>query len=679
MSRFFAKKGKIIAALALAVGILMTNTGCSVTVGDLVDAVTSSNNTTEEVTIKGVSKFLDAIKPNTDIVLKEGEYDFASELKKLYGADGNDFNKSHKYVKIETTADGYQIIIENVKNLTIEAKKNTEIVFENSSACADLISFAECENVKISGIDFKHTRNKDGAFGDVLSFKDCTSVEIKNSAMYGADGYGLNLVNVSDLSLTDSEIYNCKSGIMTAQKSTGIKVKNCKMYDCNTMPLKITGSEITFEKCEFRDNSSNNDYLTKSDKNNIAFEACVFATADSKALDYGTVSGDEGYTFDDECIFEEVLDGDDDGNQIVAYEEYRVTNVEEFFDSIGPNRTIIMEEGDYDITEFLDDLYDVDHWADKYEYIDVWSYYSYYEVDIEYCDNLTIMGEGTVRIISSSEYMSDTLCFDECKNISINKVEFVANAYGDDAQSFLEFYYCTNGDINMIKSSHAAGYGIDFTYCYGSWYIYDSEFSNCEGGSLYLANSDAEYYFDGCSFKESESGFNIYSYWSTKNISFKNCYFDYIEWLSIQDVDNVVVTNCTHEEPTVEYALIEQENLEHCFVDSYYVIEDWKAYYCNDNGEITAMPYTDNDGTYRFLEIDVFTDFSGYIYGIADSDEKLSLEMVVDDSRGDIDEVTFYVTMPDGSVEEITGKLYYNDYNNLRMQIFYNGIYYLLA
>ncbi len=688
MRKSIAKKAKILSAVVMAVGMLFTNTGCTASVGDLVDVVTSGGNRTEEVTVKSVNKLIEAIESNAEITLKEGDYEFAKELKDLYGTDGNEFNKSHKNVKIEVVEDGYQLIIVNAKNLTIEGKKNDDVYLSNSSAFASVLKFENCENIVIKNINIYHSRPKDKANGDVLSFKDCDKVAVSDVYVYDADGYGIAINNVTEFSLIDSEIYGCKTGAVSATKCSTLTINQCKISGCEGNLFKVTSSEVNIADSQFIDNGIDKGFINESANNNIVFDSCIFGETESADLNYGTLEGDEGYSFTD-CDFAEAQtgvavqnpggSGAGAGGSGSNYEEYYVTDLDGFFDSIGSNRTIIMAPGEYNITEYFDSVRNTDRWSETHDNVDVWAGYGYGNYSVEFldCENLTIRGESPLTedhvIIktASSSGVSDNIEFFECNNLSLYNLEFASYPTYDDSNSFVSFYYCNGGDINCVKMYVATGTAFAPFCCEGTWYVYDSEFSGGEGFGMNLDYTEGTWYFDGCCFDGSDKGVFINDIdWYMKEVSFSNCFFGYNEWMMVCDDDSIELINCECGEITDQYMLIEYENLIEATMDEDVLCDCWYAYLYVCDGEVCEVPAN------KAVEIDFFDDYTGYIYGLIDED--VFFTWYDDSYYSDLSKVYIYISsgyeIEEGYVE---GKIYGTEDDKARMHICLDGTYYL--
>ncbi|MCQ2494326.1 MAG: right-handed parallel beta-helix repeat-containing protein [Lachnospiraceae bacterium] len=680
MGKSFAKNRKILAAVVMAVGMMITNTGCT-NVSNLLSHTSSENATIEEVSVKSVSKLLDAIKPNTNITLKEGDYNFSTELKELYGDNGNEFNKAHKYVKIEATDDGYQVIVENVSHLTIECKKDANVEWSNSSAYASVMKFVDCKDISISDVSMTHSRHRENANGDVLSFKDCENIELKRVNLSGAEGYGITLTNVTEFTMDEADIFDCAAGALNVRKGNEIAFDKCFIHEMGGTLIKASGSEISFDECSFFSNDVKNQFINKDASNNITFNECIFGYDEATALNYGVLEGEEGYIFDAKCEFEEEPAG-----PAAAETEYYVDNLDDFFKAIGPDRTITVAAGEYNFTQYFDAMRSPESWSEDFVYVYASSFYGGgYEIQFFGCNNMSIVGEGDfnsqdVKFVSDFRDNSSCLVFSECHNIRLNNIEFTNQGTHQSYESFLQFYSCKNGELNAIKSTDVSGNGIYAVYCEGDWFVYDTVLTHNAYGPADIQYSAGNWYFDGCTFIDNEDGFNFRMGYYFKTVSFKNCTFGYDEWMTVECEDAITVVDCIHDDVTDRYMLADYENLTYAYVDTHLLCDRWYGYLYQEGSEIYDMPGYDEDGNYRFTEAVFCEDGSGLLY-IDDANNPYSVTWGTYDEEGYIN--TLYILVydeKDGKYHEgdVVMFTYNDDSGIVRMQIYYNDIYYLL-
>jgi len=202
---------------------------------------------------------------------------------------------------------------------------------------------------------------------------------------------------------------------------------------------------------------------------------------------------------------------------IAQNKEITVDNVQDLLDAIGPDRTINLKSGTYDLSSVS-------------EQISTSDYYSYNnqhdgnEVIIHDIKNLTIKGIGSrpAEIITRPQY-GNVLVFQGCTNISLENIE---------AGHGPEKGYCTGGVIKI-----AGGGDFSFKNCifYGSGtegitadYVIgitaeNTTIRNCTYGIMSLTNCQ-DVQFNGCDFMDNEE-FEMVTLRECENVIFQDCHF----------------------------------------------------------------------------------------------------------------------------------------------------------
>jgi hypothetical protein len=209
------------------------------------------------VTVNNVEQLIEAIAPNTHIVLEPGVYNLGAYTKlKGYSALTNASQLVNEYLAWEEVHDGLELVIKDVENLTIEgsALGTSEIV--TPYRYAYVINFENCKNLLINRIKSGHIVTSDCA-GGVFSFNNCSDVLIKNTLMYGCGIIGIDIHNSDNISVRNSSIYKCSYGIVWIYNSRYISFTDCdffdnQFYDCL---IYLNGSnDVTLNGCKFIDN-----------------------------------------------------------------------------------------------------------------------------------------------------------------------------------------------------------------------------------------------------------------------------------------------------------------------------------------------------------------------------------------------------------------------------------------
>ena len=159
-----------------------------------------------EIHVSTVDELIAAIGPNKDIVLDAALYDFSTATG--YGTSSGD------YYYWEDVYDGPGLVIRNVDNMTI--RSNDGNVKNHTIAAipryADVLAFAACSNVTLSGFTAGHTKEPGSCAGGVIEFRDCDKMTVDNCGLYGCGILGVYAEYSKNITVTNSDIYECSQG-----------------------------------------------------------------------------------------------------------------------------------------------------------------------------------------------------------------------------------------------------------------------------------------------------------------------------------------------------------------------------------------------------------------------------------------------------------------------------------
>jgi len=248
-----------------------------------------TNSGPKTITVSSAQAFVNAIGSNTTIILKDGTYNL-SAISQSGALSTND-----KYW--ESVDDGKQLHLQRISNLTIQAaSSNCKIIV--SPRYANVLTFSNCSNIKITGITAGHTTGGE-CMGGVFYFEDTTGVQITNCHMYGCGTEGLTLYNVRNMQVNNSTIYQCTSDIMSVSDSYNITFTNCIFRDtiCDAdYAVSITGTQnFIIDKCQFNnlkiysDEFSDGDMFSVEDSSGIyiknsSFNSNIFDNLDPSGI-----------------------------------------------------------------------------------------------------------------------------------------------------------------------------------------------------------------------------------------------------------------------------------------------------------------------------------------------------------------------------------------------------------
>jgi hypothetical protein len=190
----------------------------------------STPSTTPEVSEDGyihvstVDEFLSAIGPDTKIYLEDGVFDLTTASD--YGKYGNQYYKWQ-----DTYADGPELVISGVKNLTITGSDVSRALIQAAPRYAEVLKFEYCENISLSNFTAGHTEGTAKCAGGVLCFNDCSGTSIENCSLYGCGVWGITANNCVGMNVTNTEIYDCANGDLNLYSSKYLVFENCNFHD----------------------------------------------------------------------------------------------------------------------------------------------------------------------------------------------------------------------------------------------------------------------------------------------------------------------------------------------------------------------------------------------------------------------------------------------------------------
>ena len=111
---------------------------------------TEPTASSDTVTVRNVDELLAAIAPDTVIQLEPGTYN-------LSGAKGYGLPSENPYCAWTEKCDGFELMLQNVKNLTIRGSGKVNTTLECDPRSASVINLKNCENVTLEDFTAGHT------------------------------------------------------------------------------------------------------------------------------------------------------------------------------------------------------------------------------------------------------------------------------------------------------------------------------------------------------------------------------------------------------------------------------------------------------------------------------------------------------------------------------------------
>lgn len=469
-------------------------------------ATTGAENT---VTVWNVDQLLDAIAPDTEIILKPGTYNLC-DAKNYGGETGSD------YYSWVGGYDGSELLIRGVENLIIRGSGRLSTNIETDPRWADVIQFQNASNITLEGFTAGHTEQGECS-GGVLYMEGCNNVTMNDLGLYGCGVVGLTADLCSNVSLTGSEIYECSSSAVILRTSSNVTVSGCRIRDIGHKEnggyvfFEISSSRnVTVDNCEFSLSSLNHLMITSFSqttfRNNLfagnRFRGSVFSIqGDDVVLQDNRFDGNtvrswyDGYgnpakDAEGNALTEEVLNGlypiaPKDVTQPQL--EIHVSTVDEFIAAIGPNTRIVLDGDLYDLstaTGYGTSSSTYYYWEDVYDGPGL---------VIRDVDNMTVTtatGDVSKHTISAVPRYADVLAFQACSNVSLSG--FTAGHTiepGSCAGGVIEFRDCDN-----MRVEHCGLYGCGILGVYAEYstniQVLNCDIYECSQGGIFMRNTD---------------------------------------------------------------------------------------------------------------------------------------------------------------------------------------------
>lgn len=140
---------------------------------------TEPTASSDAVTVRNVDELLAAIAPDTVIQLESGTYN-------LSGAKGYGLPSESPYYAWTEKYDGFELMLQNVKNLTIRGSGKVNTTLECDPRSASVINLKNCENVTLEDFTAGHTLELGQCSSGVIYLQNCTGTDMNRLGIYAA-------------------------------------------------------------------------------------------------------------------------------------------------------------------------------------------------------------------------------------------------------------------------------------------------------------------------------------------------------------------------------------------------------------------------------------------------------------------------------------------------------------
>ena len=393
------------------------------------------------VNVSTVDELLDAIAPDTEIVLETGSYNLC-EASSYGGASGSD------YYRWEEVYDGYALILTGVENLVIRGSGRHVTLIETDPRYADVLVLEDCFNVELADITAGHTRYPGECSGGVINLYWSDDIRMHRLGLYGCGVIGINAEGSTAIVLKDSDIYECSSSAGYLLNSRSVTISGNRIYNTGDQEyggytfFAIDGcSDVLIENNAFSDSILYNLMSTQNSQVELSNNLISGNRIQSEVFGgHGISVSMHGNRFENNTIRNwyagSVTAKDENGNLLTEETldamygtepeqtqsrqpqlQIHVSTVDEFIAAIGPDKEIILDAALYDLSTATG------YGSSRSEY--------YYWEDIFDGPGLVIQNVNNMTIRSNDGRMkkhtiavvpryADVLTFRSCSNITVS-------------------------------------------------------------------------------------------------------------------------------------------------------------------------------------------------------------------------------------------------------------------
>ena len=205
----------------------------------------------------------------------------------------------------------------------------------------------------------------------------------------------------------------------------------------------------------------------------------------------------------------------------------RVSSVKELLEAIRPDAKILIEPGYYNLSDYLNEIPDLDEWNENHEYVQILKAFDGLEIFVKNASGLCIRGDSddpsATELVVDPRYAA-VLNFSDCPNLTLGCLTMGHTDMGDCSGNVLEFDGCRGILLDRMDLYGCGVYGIGCNDFSGDLTVTDSVIRDCAYGIFEIVNGAGEFRFTDCSFTGSGWG-GYFEYNEDSSLSFRGCFF----------------------------------------------------------------------------------------------------------------------------------------------------------
>ena len=482
------------------------------------------------IRLTSLAELPDAIAPGAVIELPEGTLSITEAFDESFaGAEW-------QYAYLVDYYDGYALVIRDVSDLTIRGAGIDRTELTVASCQADVLRFENCSGVTLEKMTLGHDVEPGSCNGAVIEVNECEDFELRELDLYGCGTYGVENMDSRNIALRDSVIHDCSYGILSCYYGT-MEVTDCELRDCwSYTSLDVYDSTMNFTGCAFTGNTAGAGFAPADGDNQITFHDCSFGASESFDVLYG-LAGSGEVTYDDSCRFDESVRLP--GNVVT------VSSTEELFETIAPNSSIVLLDGYYNMSEWLEPTFyeQGSEWNAAHPYVELIEEFDGIMARISDVPNLSIVGGFSsrfgVQLVVDPRY-ADVFCFRNCDGLTLANFTAGHTDTGECAGNVLTLDGCSDVSIHNCDLYGCGVVGI-YADCVQNLTVTDSVIRDCSANALQIFDATGDIVFRDCSLYGNAWGI---SNWSNVPLVLERCYLDETESMSVLYSDTVQLIDC---------------------------------------------------------------------------------------------------------------------------------------
>ena len=204
-----------------------------------------------------------------------------------------------------------------------------------------------------------------------------------------------------------------------------------------------------------------------------------------------------------------------------------VNSAEELLEAIGPDVTVVLESGYYNLSEYIEDVWakEGEDWNRNHPYVQLQECFDGVEAVIRRADGLCIYGndEHLTEIVTDPRH-GRVMCFEECSDLSLFALTMGHTETGDCSGNVVDFYGCQNIMLSAMDIYGCGAFGIGCYEGTGELYVYNSTIRDCAYGALDIWDGTGRFDFYNCTLTGSDA-YDQYEKTPDSELAFYGCVF----------------------------------------------------------------------------------------------------------------------------------------------------------